>query len=501
MKVLFLDTNIFLQCRNLEQIPWENVIEGRELFLLITSPVIDEIDKFKHEGNTRRATRAKKAIPIFRQLGTLKSDQSITIRDSEPSVRLSLFHQPLHNRNDIPDDLDLSRIDNLIIAEALLYRKSNPGEDVALLTYDTNPILTAKRYGLPFIEIPEDWLLPPEPDPQSKKIAELERQIKEFGLAQPKIVIVGEDKSGNVIKETLSISIVKYEQLTESQIKNLLETAQMRFPMTTDFITPPGKLLIKGLINDRYQYQYEPPSEHKIKKYQDEDYPNWITKLKHYFKLLPSNLESPNRHIDLSIYISNIGRVPSKNTHLEFKCRGDILLTPPQKDDDKNKGKDLTQFPLPPLAPEGNIVIKNEVPSLGIPKSYLAMQEHLKRTTPAYVAFLPEEIRPLPFSLTELQHDRYAFYWKDSRPSTYTDHRTFTCDEFRHQVEPESFSLPLFVPPTETIENCSLEVRVTAANLPEPFKVHFPIKITYSQGDIFKRAEILMAGGIFIGGK
>ncbi|MBI5412108.1 hypothetical protein HZA43_02930 [Candidatus Peregrinibacteria bacterium] len=47
MKVLFLDTNIFLQCLDLKSIPWKDVLKEDELLLLIPHPVQEEIDRFK----------------------------------------------------------------------------------------------------------------------------------------------------------------------------------------------------------------------------------------------------------------------------------------------------------------------------------------------------------------------------------------------------------------------------------------------------------------------
>jgi len=62
MKVIFLDTNIFIQCREIEQLPWGELFEKeKHIILVIPRTVLEEIDRFKQEGNSRRAKRARKA--------------------------------------------------------------------------------------------------------------------------------------------------------------------------------------------------------------------------------------------------------------------------------------------------------------------------------------------------------------------------------------------------------------------------------------------------------
>jgi hypothetical protein len=66
MKVLFLDSNLFLQCRELHELPWNEIApDEKEILLAISRPVQREIDKLKHDGNDRRAKRARKANSLW----------------------------------------------------------------------------------------------------------------------------------------------------------------------------------------------------------------------------------------------------------------------------------------------------------------------------------------------------------------------------------------------------------------------------------------------------
>lgn len=51
MKTLFLDTNLFIQCREIT-LPWNEIVRDDSILLLIPRTVQEEIDRNKHNGNT-----------------------------------------------------------------------------------------------------------------------------------------------------------------------------------------------------------------------------------------------------------------------------------------------------------------------------------------------------------------------------------------------------------------------------------------------------------------
>jgi integrase len=56
---LFPDTNLFIQCRPLEQLDWSYFGSFEELHLIVSRPVHKEIDYRKNKGNDRVGTRAQ----------------------------------------------------------------------------------------------------------------------------------------------------------------------------------------------------------------------------------------------------------------------------------------------------------------------------------------------------------------------------------------------------------------------------------------------------------
>jgi rRNA-processing protein FCF1 len=57
IKILFIDTNAFLQLRDLKDLPWRDLFPGvRAVDLMIAHCVIEELDQHKTGTNKRRAT-------------------------------------------------------------------------------------------------------------------------------------------------------------------------------------------------------------------------------------------------------------------------------------------------------------------------------------------------------------------------------------------------------------------------------------------------------------
>lgn len=311
MKVLFLDTNIFLQCLDLKSIPWKDVLKEDELLLLIPHPVQEEIDRFKQDGNSRRADRARKTNSFFRDIIN-SPDECIEINNA--NLKVIIKFPPPVNKADLESiGLDLSRADDRIIAETLLYKRGNPSDDVALLTHDTGPMLTAKRIGLPFLEIPDSWLLPPEPDKAQKKIDELSRELVELKKTTPEISIALLNSKDTQVEE-LNEDIMTVEAFSDSCVTDYLKLATDKYPMENNFSEASESSRHSHASFENIYHSmmtYHPPSRQEIPRYQNEKYPEWVAEIKAFIKSLPSRLEK--RYFEFQIHICNVGRVPAEN--------------------------------------------------------------------------------------------------------------------------------------------------------------------------------------------
>ncbi|MDP2754408.1 MAG: PIN domain-containing protein [Nitrospirota bacterium] len=470
MKVFFLDTNFFLQCRDLEQLPLKEVSQDAdELLLLIPRPVQEEIDDMKQNGKGRRSERSRKTSSFFRKI-IFSEGTKMTIRESGPKVEIT-FSPPMNPKRKPHDILDLSKSDDRIIEEALAFKAENRDADVAILTHDVNLLLTAKRCGLLFVVIPDSWLLQPSPDHRDKKIAELELRLQHLEKSYPQIDISLYDAGGKQFN-SLSIQAIRYENLTEAELKELMIEMQTRYPVVTAFdksepTENPYRLLpfVTGLI----EYSYMIPSESEIKEYQEIKYPDWLKKVKDFIISIPTKLEQMSHQVEISFMVTNSGSVPAENVIVEFEAKGGLFIGMPSKDAQKSVNF-LSQFPAPPAAPKGRWVQRKA--------KILSLMENMVQplTLPASKKFLFENFNK---NLMPVPKDRYTFYWKPRRPDGNVPIWTFECEEFRHQGEPEDFFMRVIVPSETTIEKGALICQITAKNLPKPITYILPIKVEY----------------------
>lgn len=472
MKTFFLDTNVFLQCKDLNQLPWDDITEEDEVRLIIPHAVQKEIDRLKHDGNRRRAKRARKANSLMRKI--INTHGMIeTIKHSNPLVTIEF--SPIQEIQDsISDILDLSQADDNIIAETITYKNQNPEDTVAVLTHDIILISIAKRCGLEYVEIPDGWFLEPEPDAKDKRIHALENKLKELVKSSPQITIEAQDDKGNKA-DSLTVSVVRYEKLTDAEIKKLMVDIQAKYPMVTVFDTKPEDPYIKklGLANPvGIMYEYKPPSVKEIENYKKGAYPLWLHEVKEFFESLSYTLEAPHRNIELPIAINNDGNVPAENIVVEFEVTKGLLLNRSHKNDVEEENQKLDTLPSPPEAPKVQLVEKRfPFPMMGSMGSNFARVEPLFPTIPE----IPK-------------HDRNSFYWKSDNFKKWS----FECDEYRHKVESEIFSTHINVSHKNNIDSGALKCRVTAKNMSEPTYYAIPIKVEYMQGNTFEQAKKLI---------
>lgn len=467
MKILFLDTNIFLQCKAIEQLPWEE-ITGDNILLFIPRPVQEEIDNLKQSGNSRKAKRARIATSLFRQILEVNS---IIIRQDKPHVEIS-FSPPVNQGNFSDYDLNPSRIDDQIVFEALIYRKNHKKCDVALLTHDTGLAVTAKSVGLPCILIPDEWLLPPETDSRDKRINELERRIQEFEKTYPQIEIKFLDTDYKIIN-SLPLKLPKYQSITEAQISSIMETIKTKFPLTTDFNYKPNTVPKSIAISDVLKFLQ--PKKEQIGKYTNEDYPKWLEEISRLLTDLNTRLDLKFRNIRFFISISNLGNVPAENLIVDFILYKGLLIPPPSEFlDEKETPQNISlAFPNPPAAPKGAWSTR------GI-------------STFPFSQFQSPRLFSPPFIKLNQEHNKYAFYWKPNRPITKTNKWRLECEEFRHQIQAKRFEVSVHFPPEFIDIKTALEIIVTAKNLPKPEKCVLPIEIEHSTNDTVEYAYSLI---------
>lgn len=85
---LFPDTNLFIQCKSLNELDWSEWANFSEIHLIVCRPVLREIDNQKNRGNGRVSRRARKAHSLFRDIAINEKDYELIQKDG-PKVTLT----------------------------------------------------------------------------------------------------------------------------------------------------------------------------------------------------------------------------------------------------------------------------------------------------------------------------------------------------------------------------------------------------------------------------
>ncbi len=179
-RVILIDTQVILETKPFEQLPWLELGEG-PILLLVCRQVQSEIDAKKNDG--RLGTRARnfnKILDVF-----LESRIAAELVLGPPKVDVALVRNVRIDWNEY-GELDPSDGDDKIVAQALNAQVDNR-ERIELLSHDMRPRDAAITHGMRAIKLPEHWLREPEPSPDERERAKLERELRVLKTEQPAI--------------------------------------------------------------------------------------------------------------------------------------------------------------------------------------------------------------------------------------------------------------------------------------------------------------------------
>ena len=431
---LFLDSNVFLQCKDIKELPWASVTEDQDIILIVCSEVQSEIDRLKGDGKNRRSKRARKASQLFRS-AINATNEELEISRSNPKVVLSFPNFTRINWSTFPE-LDPSYPDHRYIAEAMTH--ANQGHKTLIVTHDTGPILKAKRLGVGYFEVPEAWLLEPETDERDKQILKLKNEIREIQLNEPSIKISLYNADEKVI-EGLELNIKRVEGFDENEIALLVEEFQN--------------------LNPKKEFPFDSKNEPSFRRNRreidnySESYSNYLSKLRSFYENLPKVIESETRKSEIIIKLENNGRIPAKNLLVELEVGGNLYLS--NRNNEKNP-----EFPKPPDPPK--LAVRDLLSEVN------RMSSYARNLPKIYTEFLLPD-----------RHDPQGFYWKDRLDFKINATGSLVCDEFRHQTN-HKLSLYILCPDHKNGHvEAYLNTTVSASNLPNPLRKSLPIKVNF----------------------
>lgn len=447
MKAIFApDTNFFLQFKPASDVPWKEITDASDVELVVLMAVLDELDDHNHGPNGRRRRAAEKLLKTLDPLVDGIQDE-VVVREKKPRVcfRLSTMSEAFPARVD-------GKGDDAILAEVLACRAGGL-EDLRLLTHDRALILRARGASVPALRLPGAWQLPPEPDHQEKKIAELQRQVKELGGRAPHIRVWPE-VDGKAV-EAIELSIKRFPPLTDSFVRRAMAAVQRKHPDQTEV-----RVGITVVSRDG------------ISTYTDQRNA-WLAELHKLLQNLHLHLSIQRGQVEFELCLENTGGAIATGFELEADAEGSFHFV----DAGHRLWKQLMEPVTMPAPPK-------------LRSAYdFTLGEH---------SFLPPT--ELPDSRVDLRSlsrpsaDSPDFDWVYEE--ALVNLVQGTCGQFRRGRRPERQTLTLIVPADVEIED-QLRGRLggwfTADNLAEPGSFGFPVRLTPDWQDTEAAAVALLA--------
>lgn len=456
---LVADTNLFIQCRDLKELPWDQLGEYDEIKLVVTRPVQKEIDRQKGGGNGRLAQRARTISSLLK--ATLDNSDSKIIRDSSPKVSLDVHINILPDPS-LKDALDFNEPDDALVGVVAALGAQQQNSNVCLLSHDIGPLASAKAIGLPSLQIPDSWLLKPEDSKQDKELKAAKAEIARLRQAEPSIQLECIDGTGNPVT-SLTLEKLSYAPLTEEEIGKLLSLAKSQFPRSVpqvpksdDSSSAYAFVTGIGLVQ---------PSQERVERY-NQDYDQWEKDLVSALSKIHQALNAQAKVL-IGFQARNIGTRPAENVLVEILTRGSLLI---QRTYSKDKDTSHFNLPKPPTPPK--------------PRSATAMLADFNLN---YGLGNPALSLPNLASISNPDPEDFYYKTQDNRYSPGTA-ILLTAQLWRHGQEAEFFVAELWPLEKDTIKG-AVEFKVHASNLIDGASILIPITLKTLDQSSYKEAK------------
>lgn len=207
---IVLDSNIFLHYQWYEEIPWKDELGCDDVAIVITSVVLDEIDKVKDEDKGKVQKRAKM---VSSKLGGYLLDGvqgKYTVKYIECAYASEADKQ----------QYNLDRNDNQILFSIL--KSGLATSDVCVVSSDNSMLIKAKQYGFKVHRLDEKYRLHEELSKEEKEVKELKAELDRMKNRLPKPELLFEDGSNHIqIARTVldDIEAIVRKKMTELRME------------------------------------------------------------------------------------------------------------------------------------------------------------------------------------------------------------------------------------------------------------------------------------------
>ena len=526
--IYIADTNLFFECKRLEDISWSD-LGVDPIVVVLTKPVIGEIDKHKGSGGRTR----KRALEMSGRIRAMLKSGVLEEVICEEAPRVSIRLAPIVN----PDPalalaLDYNTNDDRIVGIVSAMSMEVKTGSVCFLTDDSVAASTAHSVGVPFQLIEEGWKRPPEQTTEAKRIEELERDLAALRAQEPSIVLE------NSTDEEIGTKVVRRVALPlgSEEIEALVDQLRVRHSLQTEYAMAESERW-----NDGTEVTYRPPASDEVDKYENEAYPGWLSKCRSILEGLHEGSVEMEPTLRLTWGMSNEGTRPAIQVRVTFKAEGNIRLCRRSADDEDGGEGAATneeqarraspQLPDPPNPPQAQRIVKrpkkasgrsdSAMGALNLPELRIgewnrinSVEKQISDLNRAAKMFRREnellrpalgrltepmgggvthswDFPPLPEPILPFRHDSEEFYDDDWPPNRPVLVGALICDLYRHQNGEELFEIDVLFPAEGDVRG-AVVCTVHAENLTEPVSLRIPVSRCIEEYSISKQAQALV---------
>ncbi|TPL49827.1 PIN domain-containing protein [Mesorhizobium sp. B2-4-6] len=431
---IFVDTNAFIQMRDLKDIPWAATFpQASRIDIMVIMPVIKELEAFKVGPNERRRDRSRAALALIDEAMELDS-MALEWKPGHPSVWLRVGARNRIEEARFPE-LDLAKTDDLIVAHAAVH-----GEGAIVFSHDRGPRISARAISVKTLKPEETWLLPPERSEKDRKIEQLERAARE---RHPKILL-----ALGVAKESLEWVVPILPPLDPEEIRRKTDTILTQHPRAS-----------LRRVSDLEELMGHGVSQESADRYRRE-YDRFEQSVKGYFERLHKMVRRAALVIRVPYTVTNDSGIATKGLRIETAIEGDAWLAADRTDACRLAG--IPALPSPPDVP-----------------------------TPRKMFELP--IRKFEsFGSLPKPRDPAGFYWVD-RPKKGEKSASLMCEDYHPR---RSWSDEVLVVADSAAFSGSLEFHLIASNLSEPINTKVAMRVIEQEATWEDAAIVELLGEI-----
>ena len=479
---LFPDTNLFVQCFPIAEIDWSPWAEIDEVRLIICRPVQRELDRQKGRGSDRLGKRARKVHSTLRRM-IVNGQDNTTIQDTTPRVKLVLAPSCMPDP-ELSTILDYNHFDDCLVGCVYAYRQTHPGFDIRLLTHDSGPMATARMLSLPFLPIPDQWLLPPERSDAERQIGRLQDALAKHQNTEPQFHITGIDTDRDE-SDSFQFERRTYARLSDLEVSACMDSLTTEFRPATYFgprerPQPQSLHEISHLLSS--MHRFIPASEEDIVNYRETAYPRWVEECEKTLRQLSVSLDIAIGPIELLISVRNNGSRPGKDVLVTIYAHGNFMIRPLQPEGYGNGPKEVSSglsLPFPPNPPK-----ERWETDLDMLSRVGGGLDVLNRGHP---------LDPLLADPIDHRRDPNAFYYKPCRPETPVESYCVECEQWRHGIQAEIFQSELCIINSDREIRGAIECQIHAENLSIPARKVIPVRGTITRVSVRSIAESMIA--------